>query len=125
MDIEALAKEVYTLGAGYSERVYHNAMEVLLRERHIPYETERIVPITFHGHVIGNLRADIIINNEIVLEFKAIKSLSDQVELQGQNYLNLTGLKIAYLINFPPFPNREIEVRRIVVEEPEVERVLP
>jgi GxxExxY protein len=121
MDIEALANEVYALGAGYSERVYHNAMEVLLREKGIPYETERIVPVTFHGHVIGNLRADIIINNQLVLEFKTIKSLNDQVELQGQNYLNLTGLKTAYLINFPPFPNREVEVRRIVVEEPQAE----
>src|SRR6056300_599935 len=114
LDIEALAKEVYTLGAGYSERVYHNGMEVLLRKAGIPYETERIVPITFQGHVIGNLRADIIINNEIVLEFKTIKSLNDQVELQAQNYLNLTGLKKAYLINFPPFPDRDVEIRCVV-----------
>jgi GxxExxY protein len=116
LDIEALAKEVYTLGAGYSERVYHNGMEVLLRKSGIPYETERIVPITFPGNVLGNLRADIIINNEIVLEFKTIKSLNDQVELQAQNYLNLTGLKKAYLVNFPPFPNRDVEIRCVVSE---------
>jgi GxxExxY protein len=116
LDIEALAKEVYTLGAGYSERVYHNGMEVLLRKAGIPYETERIVPITFQGHVIGNLRADIIINNEIVLEFKTIKTLNDQVELQAQNYLHLTGLKKAYLVNFPPFPNRDVEIRCVVSE---------
>jgi GxxExxY protein len=116
LDIEALAKEVYTLGAGYSERVYHNGMEVLLRKAGIPYETERIVPITFQGHVIGNLRADMIVNNEIVLEFKAIKNLTEQVELQAQHYLNLTGLKKAYLVNFPPFPNRDVEIRCVVTE---------
>ena len=116
LDVKALAEEVYTLGAGYSERVYHNGMEVLLRKAGIPYETERIVPITFQGHVIGNLRADMIVNNEIVLEFKAIKNLTEQVELQAQHYLNLTGLKKAYLVNFPPFPNREVEIRCVVSE---------
>ena len=115
VDVEALAKQIYSqLGAGYSERVYHNAMEVLLRKYGVQYESERIVPIPFEGHVIGNLRADIIINNETILEFKAIKTLNDAADLQAQNYLHLTGLKRAYLINYPPFPNREVEVRHIV-----------
>jgi len=114
MEIETFAREIYSqLGPGYSERVYHNAMEVLLREKGISYESERIIPIPFRGHVIGNLRADIIINNEIVLEFKTIKTLNDAVELQGQNYLHLTGLKVAYLVNYPPHPDREVEVRKI------------
>src|SRR6056300_191882 len=117
MEIEAFAREIYSqLGPGYSERVYHNAMEVLLRENGISYESERIIPIPFKGHVIGNLRADIIINNEIVLEFKTIKTLNEAAELQGQNYLHLTGLKVAYLVNFPPFPDREVEVRCVVEE---------
>jgi|SRR6056300_2005135 GxxExxY protein len=118
VDVEALAKKIYSqLGAGYSERVYHNAMEVLLRQYGVQYESERIVPIPFDGHVIGNLRADIIINNTIVLEFKTIKTLNDQAELQARNYLRLTGLKIAYLINYPPFPNRQVEIQCIVLEE--------
>ena len=116
--VEELATEIYSqLGPGYSERVYHNAMEVLLRSKNIPYESERIVPIPFNGHVIGNLRADIIINNETVLEFKTIKTLNDAAEIQGRNYLRLTGLKTAYLINFPPFPDRQCEVRRISLLE--------
>lgn len=119
IDVEDLAKYIYScLGAGHSERVYHNAMEVLLRKYGIQYESERIVPIPFEGHVIGNMRCDIIINNTTILEFKTIKSLNDAAELQAYNYLNLTGLKTAYLINFPPFPDREVEIRRIVVEGP-------
>ena len=59
--IHEYVAEIYTiLGPGFSERVYHNAIEVLLRENGISYETERIIPITFKGHTIGNLRADII-----------------------------------------------------------------
>ena len=122
MDIEALARAIYTdLGPGYSERVYHNAMEVMLRERGVPYESERIITIPFRGHVIGNLRADIIINNETILEFKTIKTLNDAAELQAHSYLRLTGLKEAYLVNYPPHPAREVEVRRILVQSEEEE----
>ena len=57
IDVEGIVNEVYDLlGPGFSERVYHNAMEVILRERNIPYESERIVLITFKGHVVGNSR---------------------------------------------------------------------
>ena len=116
-EIINIVSEVYSaLGAGFSERVYHTAVEVSLRQMGIPYESERIVPVTFKGHVVGNLRADIIIDNEIVLEFKTIKSLNDQAELQAQNYLNLLGLRKAYLINFPPFPNRDVEIRFVALE---------
>lgn len=116
LDIDALALEIYsTLGPGYSERVYHTAMEVTLRQMGVQYESERIVPIPFKGHVIGNVRADIIIENHTVLEFKTIKTLNDAAELQAHNYLRLMGLKTAYLINYPPFPDREVEVRKIVI----------
>jgi GxxExxY protein len=123
MDIETFAREIYSeLGPGHSERVYHNAMEVLLREKGILYESERIITIPFRGHVIGNLRADIIINNKTILEFKTIKTLNDAAVLQAQSYLRLTGLKEAYLVNYPPHPDREVEVRRILVQSEEEER---
>ena len=112
--IEALAKRIYTqLGSGYSERVYHNCMEVVLRKEGIQYESERIIPIYFEGHVVGNLRGDIIINNEIVLEFKAVKTLNEVMETQVRNYLRLTQLKTGYLINFPLQPGQGVEIRRI------------
>ena len=67
--IREYAEHVYkVLGPGYSERVYHNAMEVVLRKNGVHYETERIVPIEFEGHTIGNLRADLILNNKTVSE---------------------------------------------------------
>jgi GxxExxY protein len=113
--MEELMKEVYEdLGPGYSERVYHNAVEVLLREKHIPYESERHILVRFRGHVVGQLRADIIVNDEIVLEFKTIKTLTDGSELQAHRYLRLTGLRMAYLVNFPPHPDRQVEIRKIV-----------
>lgn len=115
-DIEQLLKEVYyELGPGYSERVYHNAVEVILRENRISYESERHILVTFRGHVVGQLRADIIIDDSIILELKAIKSLTDGMELQAQKYLDLTGLRTAYLVNFPLQPGREVEIRKFAL----------
>lgn len=113
-NIENLMKEIYTeLGPGHSERVYHNAVEVMLREKNIKYESERIIPVMFRGHVIGNVRADIIIDGKCVLEFKTIRTLGEGAELQAHMYLRQTGLNLAYLVNFPPHPDREVEVKRI------------
>ena len=75
--IQQYARHVYkVLGPGYSERVYHNAMEVVLRKNGVHYETERIVPIVFEGHTIGNLRADLILNNKTVVELKSVKTMN-------------------------------------------------
>lgn len=109
--IEEYVKEVYgALGPGYSERVYHNAMEVILRNNSVTYETERIVPIVFMGHTIGNLRADIIIQRSIILELKSVKSINDSMVSQTRNYMKLLELDEAYLINFPPCINSEPEI---------------
>jgi GxxExxY protein len=96
-----LAEEVWLgLGPGYSERVYHNAMEVMLRKHGIPYETERIVPVIFEGHTIGNLRADLIVDRKLVVELKSVAKLTDAFRQQARNYLKLTGIPDGLLINF-------------------------
>lgn len=89
-----------TLGPGYSERVYHNAMEVCLRNENIAYETERIVPITFQNHVIGNIRADLIVEKSIVVELKAVSCINNTFRNQTRAYLNMTGYTTAIILNF-------------------------
>jgi GxxExxY protein len=129
VDIQEYANRVYkSLGPGFNECVYHNAMEVLLRKNNISYETERIVPILFEGHTIGNLRADIIIDGQIVVELKAVKALTDTMTCQAKNYLKLLHLRQAYLVNFPQqsLPlgaDLEAEVKHIVLEQEEGEAV--
>ena len=100
--VEGLARVIYeTLGSGLSERVYHNAFEVLLRKEGIPYETERIVPIVFMGHTIGNMRADLIVDHTLVVELKATKTLNQAMITQTRKYLQLLDLPHALLVNFP------------------------
>lgn len=109
-----MVEEIYAeLGPGHSERVYHNAAEVYLREKKVPYESERHILVHFRGHVVGDLRADIIIDGRIILELKAVQTLGKAVECQAHKYLDLTGLKTAFLVNFPPIPGREVECRKI------------
>ena len=122
INIEDMMKEIYSeLGPGYSERVYHNAAEVYLREKRVPYESERHILVRFRGHVVGQLRADIIIDSNTILELKAIKTLTDGMEQQVQKYLDLTGCSRGYLVNFPLQPGREVEVRKIEVKSSEGE----
>lgn len=101
MDISKLAQEIfYSLGSGYNECVYSNAFQVLLRKYHIPYEVEKIVPIVFENHTIGNARLDFVIKDTVV-ELKSVKNIQDGMRIQIKNYLKLTGLKKGILINFP------------------------
>lgn len=114
--IHEYVKEIYALlGPGFSERVYHNALEIILRENGISYETERIIPIVFKGHTIGNLRADIIIEKTTVVELKSVKTITDAMVYQARNYLKLLNLTEAYLVNFPPTQSAEPEVIRVTL----------
>lgn len=114
--IKTMAQKVYqTLGSGFSERVYHNAMEVLLRAESISYETERIVPIVFSGHTIGNMRADLVIEKNVIVELKATKSITPAMTTQAQKYLQLLGLSQALVVNFPQPSGTQVE---LVVVEP-------
>jgi len=100
------------LGPGFSERIYHNAFEVELRLAGIQYETEKILPVIYEGHTVGNLRADLVIEGRVIVELKSAPRLKDEFRNQVRNYLRLTGLESGYLVNFP-----------CVMGEPEVERV--
>jgi GxxExxY protein len=110
------AKSIWkTLGPGFSERVYHNAMELCLRKSSIPYETERIMPIFFEDAAIGNLRADIIVDQKLVVELKSVRALKDEHRIQARQYLRLLGLDEAMLINFPTFDTLHPEIEEITL----------
>ena len=100
--LRTIAEDIWvSLGPGYSESVYHCAFEVALRDRLIPYETERIVPVFYGGQNVGHVRADLIIDRWFVVELKSVSRLNETYRIQTRNYLNLLGLHVGYLINFP------------------------
>ena len=117
-DINKMVAEIHTaLGSGHSERVYHNAFEVSLRELNIPYESERHVPIYYKHHVVGTARADIIVRRSTVLELKTVKSLNDIMIAQAKKYLTQLNLTSAYLINFPPGEGSAPQIAEVTLSE--------
>jgi GxxExxY protein len=117
-DIHKMVNDIYTsLGSGHSERVYHNAMEVGLRELNIPYESERHVPIYYKKHVVGMARADIIVRRTTILELKTVKSLNDIMIAQAKKYLTQLDLTSAYLINFPPGEGLQPQIAEVILSE--------
>lgn len=99
--IRKLADEVYTeLGPGHLESIYHNAMKIQIQDSGLPYESERDIPVLFKGRYVGTVRADMIVNHEIVLEFK-ISGKMDDAMLQCRQYMKLQNIPQGYVILFP------------------------
>jgi GxxExxY protein len=76
-------------------------MEVCLRKSYLAYETERVMTVSFDGHVLGNLRADLIVERNLIVELKSVRALKDEHRTQVKMYLKLLELESAVLINFP------------------------
>ena len=125
MEIEQIARDIWqSLGPGYSESVYHCAFEVGLRDRLIPYETERIVPVFYKDQNVGHVRADLIIDRKIVLELKSVSRLTEAYRIQIRNYLKLLELDEGYLINFPD-KNGTLEFERITRPSSDIPTEVP
>lgn len=100
--IVLFAEDIFsTLGRGFSERVYHNAMEVSLRYHNIQYETERVIDIKFKDHVVGHVRADLIVDKSIVVELKVTTKLKPEHIEQCRMYMRLLDIQRGIVINFP------------------------
>ena len=112
--VKTFANHVFkTLGAGFSERVYHNAMEVLLKKNKIPFKTEVTVPVMFEGVEVGQVRADLIINGNLVVELKSVKSIKEDHATQCTMYMKLLDVDDGIVINFPCSDNEEVEFQTI------------
>ena len=100
------------LGYGFLEKVYENSLMVMLRENSIPAEQQVPIKVKFHGHVVGDYIADILVDNRIILELKSLDGLTDVHKAQTLNYLKATGVKLAILLNFG---KHRLETERLVL----------
>ena len=96
------------LPQGYLEAVYKNAMVVELRKLNLPFETEKPIKVYYDGIVVGEYKADIIVDDRLILELKAVQNLCTAHEVQLVNYLTATGIDDGLLINFG---GERIEIR--------------
>ena len=98
--IGAAFKVHNALGAGFLEKVYENALCLELRNAGFRVEQQRAIQVWYAGKVVGDYVANVVVNDVLILEIKAVASLDKAHEVQLVNYLKATGLEVGLLINF-------------------------
>jgi GxxExxY protein len=97
--------EVYnTLGYGFLEKVYQNAMCLELKNQGYNVEAQKQIKVYYKGIVVGEYYADLIIDETIILELKACECLMDAHKAQLINYLKATNIEVGLLLNFGETP---------------------
>ncbi len=110
--IVGAAMEVHSiLGPGFLESVYQAALEKELTLRGITFQHQVELPVSYKGDLVGIYKADLIIDNEIIVEIKGISKLNASHQAQALHYLAATGLELAILVNFGM---SSLEYRRVV-----------
>ena len=98
------------LGCGFLEKVYENALNIELTASGLNIETQKLVKVQYEGQVVGDYYADMIVEDEIVVELKAVKAIENIHFAQCQNYLKATGKKLGLVINFG---EEKVKIRRV------------
>ena len=105
--------QVYNeLGGGFLESVYQAAFAMALRQAGLAVDAEVPVSVFFRGVVVGDFRADLVVDGCVLLELKAVSTLDRAHEGQTLNYLRATKFETALLLNFGPRP----QFKRLVLE---------
>ena len=99
------------LGVGFLEKVYENALNVELKLRGLKTLPQAPLKVYYKDELVGDYMADILVENEIIIELKTVKEFDDTHIAQCLNYLRITGMKLCLLINFS---KPRVEIRRIV-----------
>ena len=108
-DVDEIGKQIVdcayqvhvNMGPGLTENIYESCFIWELQERGINFECQKIIPITYKNHALDlSYRLDLLIEDRIVVELKAVEKLLPVHEAQLINYLKLTNTRLGYLINF-------------------------
>jgi GxxExxY protein len=101
-----------TLGAGFVEKVYENALAHDLRKSGLSIEQQYGVVVRYDGVIVGDYSADLLVERSVLVELKAVRTLDAVHSAQCLNYLKATGLQLCLLINFG---NLRLEIKRLVL----------
>lgn len=99
-----------TLGCGFLEKVYENSMALELSSAGLKTEFQKPITVYYQDKIVGEYTADLVVEDDILVELKAVKAIQDVHFAQCQNYLKATGLKLGLLINFGC---PRVQVRRV------------
>ncbi len=106
--IGAAYKVHNTLGFGFLEKVYENAFAIELRKLGLVVEQQYPITVYYDGQIVGDYKADLVIDGDLIIELKAVSHIIEEHEVQLVNYLNATRRPFGLLINF----GTSVEVKR-------------
>lgn len=101
-----------TLGYGFLEKVYENALVIELENSGLVVEAQKPIQVHYGESIVGEYFADLLVGNSVIVEIKAAKTLNLEHEAQLLNYLKATKIEVGLLLNFGPKP----EVKRRILD---------
>jgi len=102
------------LGPGYLERVYQKALEIELRLRGIPFQPQRPVHVAYKSFEVGEGFLDLLVDDQLIVELKAVDALAPIHSAQVISYLKGTALRLGLLINFDVPRLKDGGIRRVI-----------
>jgi len=108
--VGALFEVHSTLGCGFLEKVYENALICELKRRGITCNQQVALQVGYKGNIVGEYVADVIVDGKVLIELKVVRKLENIHRAQVMNYLKATGLRLGLLVNFA---NPKLDCERI------------
>jgi GxxExxY protein len=102
--IKIFYKVYGTLGYGFLEKIYESAMMIEFRIEGVPAISQSPIKVLYNNELIGKYYADIFVDDKVIVEIKATRTLSLEHEAQLLNYLKATDIEVGLLLNFDPKP---------------------
>lgn len=99
------------LGCGFLEKVYENALVLELRKAGLDARQQHGIAVYYDARIVGEYAVDLIVENSVIVELKAVTALDEIHRAQCLNYLKATGLSVCLLMNFG---KPRLQVKRIV-----------
>jgi len=109
--IIACAYKVHnTLGSGFLEKVYENALTIELEKNGFKVENQKGIKVFYDGKPVGEYFADLLVDDKIIIELKVASAIDKMHEAQLLNYLKATGVRLGLIINF----GKKVTIKRII-----------
>ena len=100
-----------TLGAGFLEKIYENALCIELTQADIQFQRQQQFDVYYKGEIVGHYIADVVVDKRLLIELKALADFNNEHDAQVMNYLRASGLTVGLLLNFGV---KRLGIRRIV-----------
>ena len=109
-----------TLGPGFFEKIYEKALCIEFEKNGIYFQSQKPANVMYKGSLVGEYITDIIVEDKLLLELKAVSVLCSEHEAQLMNYLKATGLSVGLLLNFG---KPKLGIKRMVWNHNETKKI--